>query len=688
MTLSINERRCSSEVYEDETGFIQQWVEELLDCKKTIFSFQYGDRPSSDMLSAPITDCGSGEWVEDARLHTLAWRDEATGLVCTLEVTEYRDFPAVEWLVRFHNEGTTDTPILSDIQAMDLCWRGLGPGVPVLHHARGSDERPDDFQYISDEMRTLRTEGRTIRMASSPGQECEAGKRDGRSSVDWLPFFNLQTGEDGIALAVGWSGQWAAEFVHDGEGNVRVKAGMERTHLTLHPGESFRTPRIMLLYWRGEPIHGHNVLRQFILRHHTPQQNGQPVVAPICNGSWGGAHTEAHLGWIETIAERALPYDYYWIDAGWYGTSEKPCPDVFHGDWAITGDWRVNKNYHPAGLRPISDAVRRVGMKFLLWIEPERATAGTPVTLEHPDWFMTMTGAPPQPNESLLLDLGNPDARSWAIETVTSVIGGNGIDCYREDFNFFGSGQAFAAKDTADRMGITEIRFVEGLYEFWDELHRRYPNLLIDNCASGGRRIDLETISRSIALWRTDYNCFPWINPDAFQVHSCGLAYWVPLNATSPAAKPGDTYRVRSAMSAGLVFSLEEFGTSSFPDDDEHVWAWMHKMMEEYRRARPYWYGDYYPLMSCSLAPDTWMAYQLHRPDLDEGVVLAFRRLESPLTSASLELKGLTSGAEYLFEDVDSGDSWRACANQTMALGLDVAIAERRASRMLFYKRA
>ncbi len=666
---------------------MQGWLADMLDHKRAVFSFQFDGRSSEEILASPPSEHTTGDWVDGVRLHTLIWRDEATGLVCTLEVTEYRDFPAVEWLVRFRNDGTTDTPVLSDVQAADLCWKGSGPGSPILHRARGSDERPDDFQYMSEEMWGLRSTGRTVRMTSGIGETCMAQNRDGRSSVEWLPFFNLQTGEDGLVVAIGWSGQWAAEFVHDGQQNVRVTAGMEYTNFKLHPGESVRTPRIVLLYWRGEPIHGHNMLRQFILRHHTPQQDGKPIQAPICNGSWGGTNTEGHLELINTIAEHGLAYDYYWIDAGWYGTSTEPCPDVFHGEWWRVGDWRVNRNYHPEGLRPISDAIHRAGMKFLLWIEPLRANMGTPVTVEHPDWFLTLTGAPAEPDESLLLDLGNPEARQWATETVSSLIAENGIDCYREDFNFFGSGQAFIARDTTDRTGITEIRFVEGLYAFWDELRRRHPNLLIDNCASGGRRIDLETISRSIALWRTDYNCFPDINPDAFQVHSCGLAYWVPLNAISPAARIGDTYRLRSALSAGLVFSLEEFGMSAVPSDEASAWAWVRKMMDEYRRARPYWYGDFYPLMSCSLAPDTWMAWQLHRSDLDEGVVLAFRRPESPLETASFDLRGLGTGAEYDFEDADSGAQWRASAGQLAKPGLQITIPERRQSRMLFYKR-
>ena len=160
------------------------------------------------------------------------------------------------------------------------------------------------------------------------------------------------------------------------------------------------------------------------------------------------------------------------------------------------------------GLRPISDAAHKAGMKFLLWIEPERAKYGTPVTLEHPEWFLRKTKEEPKPNDDLLLNLGNPEAWQWVVETVSSLIDENGIDCYREDFNI-DPAPFWRNADEADRQGMAEMRFVEGLYAFWDELRRRHPGLLIDNCASGGRRLDLETIGRSVALWRTDYNCFP-----------------------------------------------------------------------------------------------------------------------------------------------------------------------------------
>jgi len=216
-------------------------------------------------------------------------------------------------------------------------------------------------------------------------------------------------------------------------------------------------------------------------------------------------------------------------------------------------------------------------------------------------------------------------------------------------------------------------------------LRRRHPKLLIDNCASGGRRLELETIGRSVALWRTDYNCFPFMNPDASQVHGLGLNRWLPMNATSPLAKPGDTYQVRSAFSAGLVLNVEEFGLSDCKAPD-FPWEWFRKMIGEAKRLRPCFLGDFYPLTPCVIDPEAWMAYQLLVPGKQEGAVVAFRRAESPMASASFQLYDLHAKSKYELEDADSGKIWRATGMHLMTKGLAISIAAPRDSRILFYK--
>lgn len=659
------------------------------------FRFTCGSRSSRQWLTLTGARCDSGPWDGGRRHHRLGWRDADTALTCTMELTEHSQFPALEWVVRLRHEGRTETEPITDLRALDLSWTSAEAGTtPQLRRALGSDGRHDDFQCVCEDLRQSMWDApRTVRMdaaANAAFRQARNGSpsflaADSRPSATWLPFFSLRTGGDGLLCALGWSGRWFAEFAHDGRGRTAIAAGMEHLALRLQPGEEIRSPRVLLLYWQGTPLHGHNVLRQYLLQFHRPSVDGRPVQMPVCNGAWGGTPTAGHLEAIAAIAAHGLPYDVYWMDAGWYGTSGKPCPDVFHGDWSLTGDWRVNRTYHPDGLRPIRDAARRAGMKFLLWLEPERARHGTPVTLAHPEWFLRRTDDPPMPNEDLLLNLGHPDARAWAVETVSSLIAESGLDVYREDFNI-DPGPFWDHADADGRRGLTEMRFVEGLYAFWDELRRRHPGLLIDNCASGGRRLDLETIGRSVALWRTDYNCFPFVDPDASQVHTAGLHLWLPLNATSPFTRPGDTYRVRSAASAGLVLNLEEFGQSSCRTPD-FPWDWFRERIAEAQRLRPLFLGDFYPLTPGTFDAAAWLAYQLHLPAAQEGAVLAFRRAESPMVAARFQLRGLRAADVYGVEEADSGNTWQATGRQLATAGLPLAMDAPRSSRLVYYRR-
>jgi len=659
------------------------------------FSFVCGERSSREWIKRENARRETCEWRAGRRVHLLRWADPQSALSVMMELTEFTDFPAMEWVVRLRCEGAAETEPIRDFKALDTSWKRAREGeMTELRRAYGSDGRFDDFQHVRDEMRQSMWDAkRTIRMDSAANatfRNARGGSMswlptDQRPSATWLPFFNLCTGADGLFVALGWSGRWFAEFAHDGNGLTGISAGMEHLDLRLRPGEEIRSPRIALMHWQGASDCGHNAWRRFVLAHHSTTVNGQPVQVPICNGSWGGTPTPGHLDAIEAIRRQGLSYDYYWVDAGWYGTSTKPCPSVFDGEWPIVGDWRVNPLYHPQGLKPVSEAAHQAGMKFLLWIEPERAVYGTPVTLEHPEWFLRTSKEPPKPGEGMLLNLAHPDAWKWAVETVSSLIVENGIDCYREDFNM-DPGPYWDAAEEAGRKGWLEVRFVEGLYSFWDELRRRHPHLLIDNCASGGRRLELETVSRSVPLWRTDYNCFPYTRAEASQVHTAGLQLWLPLNSTSPAAKPGDTYQTRSAYSAGLILSLNEFGVNEAkPSDADH--EWFRRRLAEIRRLRPYFQGDYHLLTPCVFDLGSWLVYQLILPEEQEGAILAFRRPESAMTSGCFQLRGLDAAGTYTFEDADGGPTLEAGGQGLMEKGLPLAIETARASRLLFYKR-
>ncbi len=703
----------SSQVCPEETAVVRDWFSLLTapsnqaaaaeenpkqdrHSRDVPFSFMCGSRSSRDWIKPETAERETDEDRDGRRLHRLRWRDPRSGLRCTMELTEFLDFPAMDWVIRLRNDGAAETEPITDFKALDMFWKCAREGeMPELRRALGSDGRHDDFQYQCEDLRqSMWDKGRTLRMDTAANAAFRKARNgspsslldDSRPSATWLPFFNLRTGDDGLFCALGWSGRWFAEFAHAGSGKTGITGGMEHLELRLRPGEDIRSPRIALLYWRGTPTHAHNVWRQFVLRHYRPNVNGKPAQMPICNNSWGGTPTAEHLDVIERIRREGLAFDYYWMDAGWYGSSTKPCPSVFEGDWGITGDWSINRTYHPEGLSPVSAAAGKADMKFLLWFEPERARFDTPVTREHPEWFLRRSKEAPKTGDNLLLNLGDPAARQWAVETVSTLIEENGIDCYREDFNF-DPGQYWSHADEPGRKGLAEIRFVEGLYAFWDELRQRHPGLLIDNCASGGRRLELETISRSVALWRTDYDCFPSSTAEASQLHGIGLNLWLPLNSIRPLAKPGDTYHCRSGYSSGIVLAVKKLGLSDCTQPD-FPWEWYRRRLAEMKRLQPLFLGDFYPLTPGIFDPTAWLAYQLFLPAEQEGAVVAFRRPESPVTAIIVLLEGLDPSGMYVFECADSGKTWQASGRELTSSGVTVAMDAPRGSRLFFFKRA
>ena len=229
---------------------------------------------------------------------------------------------------------------------------------------------------------------------------------------------------------------------------------------------------------------------------------------------------------------------------------------------------------------------------------------------------------------------------------------------------------------------MTEIGHITGLYAFWDELLARHPGLLIDNCAGGGQRIDLEMISRSVPLWRSDVQCYDGFDPIVMQTQTQGLAPWVPLSVG--VTQRDTSYTYRSALGAGLIIGWSGRaveGGVDLPLDE------IRRLTAEYLAVRKYLYGDFYPLASCSMADDAWAAWQYDRPDLGEGMALAFRRQRSPFARLEARLSGLDPLAEYDLISHDGGPTRRLTGRTLMTDGFTVEIAEQPGSALFVYKR-
>ena len=563
------------------------------------------------------------------------YSDPQGGLTVNCKVTVFNDYPAVEWVLNFSNTSGKNSPIIEKAAAIDFSFNSKEKGIFILHHNKGSDAQRNDFQPIDEKMKI----GKSLYMTPTGGRS---------SDNTAFPFFNIEMpGQQGIIAAIGWTGKWYADVIQSDERTVSLKSGMEKMHLSLNPSEEIRTPKICLLFWKGaDRMIGHNQFRQFILAHHSRKINGKYAEYPLSGsfdygdpepcGEYNCLTEEFAIALIKRYQQFRILPEVFWLDAGWYtgcGWDKDK-----GGWWQNVGNWTVDKERFPRGLKPVSDAAHATGAKFMVWFEPERVSSGSMIDRDHPEWVIKLKG-----NENSLFDLGNKDARVWLTTLIGDLIQNEGIDNYRQDFNFDPM-PYWEANDNPGRIGISEIRHIEGLYAFWDSLLARFPNLLIDNCASGGRRLDLETTSRSAPLWRTDYQ---YGEPNGYQCHTYGLNFYLPIHGT--AIYKTDNYTLRSGLGATAVMNWEVTGKASEPIPA------IQKRIQDYKNLRPYFYGDYYPLTESrnNTGDNVWLAYQMNRPHQNDGIIIAFRRGGSSIESIPAKLSGVEANATYelFFED-------------------------------------
>jgi alpha-galactosidase len=618
------------------------------------FSFVYDGKSSRELLPHWERKQESQVLSGNRERRVSTYRDPRTGLVVTDEVTWYGDYPGVDWVLRFQNRGSSDTPVIEQIRAMDLAIDAPGKGEILLHHASASalSHLTQDFAPAEDVL--------------TPG--ASHGLRhyvmDGYTYLDGqLPYFDLQWPEGGVVGAIGWSGQWEFQVRRDAGRGLELQAGQQGTHLVLHPGESIRTPSVLLVPWNGrDRIAGHNQFRRLLVDHYLPRIAGQVVSAPV-------AATTAFVLIFDAIAARGLnpleelpklrieelnkehgfpnghdalnavneenQLDYihkmppgieaYWMDAGW-----------FVGGWPNgAGNLEPDPQKFPRGLKPLGDAAHQRGLKFLLWFEPGRVGRNNDFVLQHQGWVLPV---PVGFKSSPLFNYGDPSARLWITDVLSRRIDEWGIDIYRQDNNICPLAY-WQAADAPDRRGITENHDIEGLYAMWDELLHRHPQLEIDNANWRVMGPDIEAMKRSLGcLTRSESTSGGLPHPESDQAQTEELSLWIPLSAN---LLHGLTpYSFLSTATTGIGVGLD-LRSGYIPQSA------LAAGITELKSLRPYWLGDFYPLSEIGTDDKTWCAWQFDRPDLGSGYALFFRRPKCPDGGFDGGLRGLDPSAAY-----------------------------------------
>ncbi len=608
----------------------QLWLDEIANQWQSgtelPFSFIYGGQSSSQLLHTWKREVTEEPIDAGKRRRIVTLTDPKTGLEVRAVAKVYTDTPGVDWTLYFTNRGAADTPIIEKVRALDV---SLVPGVgvtPVLHRLNGSTAGVDDWQPLDELV--------------PPGKRISFASKGGRSSQGVSPFFNLEFGGGGVITAFGWSGQWDGAVERSQDGSLHLQAGMENIHLKLHPGETIRSPRILQLYWFGnDSLRSYNLFRRTMFSHVVPKLAGKTVLPPITHMSTSfyelNDSAEANvLSHLQSV--KGLGFELFWLDAYW--TRDGFPKGMGHYGFPIKRAEPPDR--FPNGLKPVSDASHRENMKFLVWFEPERVYSGTHIAKENPLWVINLPK-----DGSGLFNLGIPKAREFMTKYLLAAIAAYGIDALRIDFNINpGPFWQFLDKKDPDRVGMAEIRYIEGLYQMWDEILNAYPSLFIDNCASGGMRIDLETCSRSLPLWRTDATIGPLWKPDfdqaalQNQVMTAGLNRFVPLSVSGQMG-PGP-YWFRSGFNGGIVFA-EDCRPLNYPR------GLLKQAIAEGKRIRKYYLGNFYPLSEVTTSPRDWCVLQYHRPTEQDGMIIAFRRHQSSYGNFSCAPHEIEPAATY-----------------------------------------
>lgn len=626
------------------------------------FSFVYDGRPSDDLLAKWNRKATKMKLDSHRTQTTTSWTDPNTGLEVQWEVIRYSDFNALDWVLYFKNTGVKDTPIIENVQALNLLMDSpISPAEPYrLHKTAGDCTNPE--AYVTSTVVLDKDHSDTM------------GGTLGQSSRKDFPFFKVESGDGSTIFGVGWGGQWLANLGCQDGRHLHATIGLEITHFKLHSGERVRSPRVLVLTHEGDTMESNNQIRRLIYKHYTPKRNGKdPLPTLFCNtcytrfdGGWlNECNAENQISLIKAYAKLRL--EALVTDAGW-----------FEGGWpAGAGNWTPRKDAYPDGMGPVAAAAKANGLIYGLWFEPERVVKDTWLDKNHPEWVLTdRPRAEIEPNAwaAGILNFGLPEVPDYFFNIVKGFMDLPGFKFYRQDHNL-GPLSYLRYNDAEDRQGITEMKYFEGLYVYWDKIADAYPDSFREECAGGGGRIDLETIKRFHIHQKSDYN----FDYETNQQTVWALSQYMPNNSFVVPLKHTDDYAFHSNMASSLL-------PAWIADDPSFDFKRGKQLTDRYRSVRHLLIGDWYPLTPNGHDPTEWMAQQWNRPDLSEGMIIALRRPECPSDHVQVALHGLDPKATYELTSDRTGAKTRV-SGADLAKQYTISLPEKRSSDLITYRK-
>ena len=629
------------EVSSSERARCREWFDNnILTKTNPAYNFTVDGKPLQKNIDDWKIEIGKesapGEKYRGGKTSLITLTHKKSDLTAEVEATIYEDLASCEWVVRITNKGSGDSPVIKDFCGADF---DLDSGLSDVYFSKGSEPAADDFELQKS--------------AVCPTKM--VFNANGGRSESVLPYFNISGKNFGVVLTNAWTGQWYTSL-RQKSGAVEIIEKQEFFDAYLTAGEAVRSPLCSLTFYEGSPLKGFNTFRKWENDCVYPENTG----IMNCTGFANEFDTRTADELIESI--NAMPEslceatDFLWMDAGWYKKD--------NGWYAGVGNWTADPERFPDGLSVISDAAKARGMGLLLWYEPHRCCKGTQVyeyCKQHEGWLIEKS------DEVNTVNFAIDEACDYVARVVSDSLKENGVGVYRQDYNF----QPLSQWQDADknlyngRTGITENHYVENCYRFLDVLVEENPGLIIDNCASGGKHLDLEMSRRSVPLWRTDYNCADsnGINKsdcnEASQVCTYGLSFWFPVTGTGFALN--GEYSDRSILCA----CQSRVG---------------------YEDLREIMLKNYFPITYGKLDTGNYHAVQFG--DGNKGFALIYRREKVKSETYTLKLNGLDPDASYTLTDYDdSAFSVKTSGGELMDKGAGISVPAAPSAKIIVYEK-
>ena len=403
-----------------------------------------------------------------------------SGLQMTRHYVVTSGSPTFETWTTYTPQGGTPTT-LSNLDALRL-------NVPngAVHWLMGL--QGDNADSVHDNAFTLQQKTLAI------GEHVALGAQ-GRASEKIVPWFSVDGSPDQFYAALLWSGAWSLSLDRsDAALGLSLGLGSMTTTLSDTPLEG---PHVFFGVVRGGMSQVSASVRSYALQ---GLRGGRPLTPLVTYNTWFAYGTEIDEASMRAEMERAaaLGAELFVIDAGWYAGTGAAGPFDFD---AGLGSWEPDPVRFPNGLRPLTDYAHSLGLKFGIWVEPERvnlSNVGSPGVEE--TWLAT-SGGRYGSDHAAQVCLASDAARAWLMDRITTF-----LDAVQPDYLKWDNNMWINCDRAGHGHGATDGNFghVRGLYDLLSTLRERYPALLIENVSGGGNRLDFGMLRYTDVAWMDD----------------------------------------------------------------------------------------------------------------------------------------------------------------------------------------